>query len=550
MYTGWVLLVYAITHLINHAVGIFGLDALEQGRLIFTGFWRSLLLKWVVVTAISLHLLAVLHKLFFKKTFHGLHTTEWVQIVLGLLAVVGLVHHVMETKIAHEIYGIEDTYAHYLFWTPPYYIWVMASTLIIVWCHGSIGLHHMLKQQRWYPHYRMWLLGVLVALPAFAICGILNAKEEVVRLSRDTTWRTNMLAESNPSGINLWQWEQTWSNAFVISFLSVVAVFFAARKLFWSIKTRRSSIEVRYLAGSVVKSIKGSTLLETSLQADIPHAHVCGGRGRCSTCRVQILSGLENLSPPTQDESLLLNKIKGGKAVRLACQARAEAPVTIHPILQAEVSLHQTLWKKSQYRGSDQDVAILFADLRGFTSMSEDKLPYDIVFVLNQYFQFMGQAIESHQGRVDKFIGDAIMAVFGSESGLEEACCQALAAAQSMRLQLDRLNNQLGNELSQPLRMGFGIHCGKVIVGEMGFNDSRNLVAIGDATNTASRLESLTKEYDCELIVSEELAQQTALDFSSFSLEETVLRGRTTSIGFYPIKDIASLHNLAAHYKA
>ncbi len=168
-------------------------------------------------------------------------------------------------------------------------------------------------------------------------------------------------------------------------------------------------------------------------------------------------------------------------------------------------------------QGSEREIAILFADIRGFTALAEGRLPYDVVFVLNRYFSAMGRAIESAGGRVDKFIGDGVMALFGIESGAQAGCREALAAARLMSERLAELNSSLRAELDRPLRIGIGIHCGPVIVGEMGYGNAAAITAIGDAVNTASRLEALTKDYDCELVVSDETVARAGLDFSRIS---------------------------------
>ncbi len=540
-YTGWILFSYACTHLLNHSIGILGLGPLEQARNIFIGFWRFNVLEWLVISSVVIHCILVLHKLFFKKTFKGLHRAEWIQIIFGFLIAETLTHHIMETKIAAELFDVSDSYTYYLYWSPSYAIWIFITTLIIIWWHGTIGIKYFIQQKSWYPRWSSWLTGLAVALPTLAIAGIVNAQQEVNRLAQDGSWSQILEMQNNPRGVDLYHWEESWSYIFTGFYVLFILLFFISRKILWYLNKRHRGIDVKYLEGTVVKMMPGTSLLEASLQADIPHAHVCGGRGRCSTCRVEIITGLEHLPPPTPAESELLARIRGSHSMRLACQTRPHKPVTVHPLLLPNVSLKQSLWNKANYSGTDRDVAILFADLRGFTSMSENKLPYDVVFVLNQYFQFMGQAVESQGGRIDKFIGDAIMAVFGHTCSLPEACRQSIAAARSMRLQLDRLNNQLRDELSVPLSMGFGIHCGRVIIGEMGYKDSFNLVAIGDATNTASRLESLTKEYACELIISADAAREAGMQVNDFEKHEREIRGRKKSMAFYTVKEVKSL---------
>jgi adenylate cyclase len=380
-----------------------------------------------------------------------------------------------------------------------------------------------------------------VGLPITALWGVVFAINEVDRLAQDPTWVAELNAKSNPGNVDLTAWSESWNYTFFGLYVLFILLFFVTRKVVHAIKKKRSGVLIKYLEGAEVFVAKGTSLLGASLQANIPHAHVCGGRGRCSTCPVQIVEGLADLPPRSNEEALLLDRLNCGSAVRLACRTKPLAPCTIYPLLLPDVSLKRSLWQKNNYTGTDRDVAILFTDLRGFTAMAEHKLPYDVVFVLNQYFQSMGQAVEAHHGRIDKFIGDAIMAVFGVETDKKQACRDALAAARSMRLQLDRLNAQLRSELTEPLKMGFGIHCGHVIIGEMGYKDSNNLVAIGDATNTASRLESLTKDFDCEMVVSKDVVDWAELDFSKYDTHAVELRGRQKPVQVYTLSDIRQM---------
>ena len=156
-------------------------------------------------------------------------------------------------------------------------------------------------------------------------------------------------------------------------------------------------------------------------------------------------------------------------------------------------------------QGGEREIAIMFADIRGFTALSEGRLPYDVVFVLNRYFAAMGRAVEAAGGRVDKFIGDGVMALFGVDSGAEPGAARRWPRRGRCRSALVELNEALRGELTEPLRIGIGIHAGPAIVGEMGYGSATTITAIGDAVNTASRLEELTKEFQCEVVVSEDV---------------------------------------------
>ncbi|MDX1408680.1 MAG: adenylate/guanylate cyclase domain-containing protein, partial [Saprospiraceae bacterium] len=406
MYTGWILFFYATTHLINHSLGIFGLDVLERARLVFIGFWRLPVFEWLVVSCLLIHVIAVLHKLFNKATFRGLSSAEWVQIVLGLMIPDILTHHIMETKMANKLFEVTDSYSYYIYWSPDYYWVIFLLAISLIWIHGTIGIRSYIKQKRWYPTWRSWLSGLAVGLPIIAYWGVTNAQRQVDLLAQDPQWVQGLEAINNPTGFEIHHWTESWAYAFSGGYILFLILFFMTRKLIRYVKKRHKGIRVRYLEGTEVTITRGTSLLEASLQANIPHAHVCGGRGRCSTCRVQVIDGLDQLPPPSNDEKELLEKIQGGNAVRLACRTRPTGACTIYPLLLPNVTLNQSLWQKRSSTGADVDVAVLFADLRGFTAFAEDKLPFDVVYILNQYFQFMGHAVETHHGKIDKFIGD------------------------------------------------------------------------------------------------------------------------------------------------
>jgi len=231
--------------------------------------------------------------------------------------------------------------------------------------------------------------------------------------------------------------------------------------------------------------------------------------------------------------------------VRLACQLRPRGDLRVTPLLPATAQARDGFRRPAYLQGSEREIAILFADLRAFTSLAERKLPYDVVFLLNRYFTEMGHAIEESGGHIDKFIGDGIMALFGLDRGAVAGCREALAAAKAMGLRLTHLNETLANDLPQPLRIGIGIHVGHAIVGEMGYGRAVSLTAVGDTVNTASRLEGLTKGYGAELVVSAMVPMRAGIDLVGAQTEEIEIRGRDERLSVRIIKRAADLPDLA-----
>ena len=181
-------------------------------------------------------------------------------------------------------------------------------------------------------------------------------------------------------------------------------------------------------------------------------------------------------------------------------------------------------------QGREQELAVLFADLRGFTRMAENKLPYDVVFVLNRYFEAVGTAITRSGGVTNQFTGDGVMALFGIDSGPAAGSRQALAAARAMVDAVSALSAELATDLGTALRIGIGIHTGPAVVGRMGWGESFYLTAVGDTVHVAARLEQATKDYSAELVVSEAVARHAALDLSRFPAHDLTVRNRAGQI--------------------
>ena len=180
---------------------------------------------------------------------------------------------------------------------------------------------------------------------------------------------------------------------------------------------------------------------------------------------------------------------------------------------------------------------ILFCDIRGFTSISEQIKPEQVVSLLNKYFSTMEQCIVEHNGIINKYIGDAIMAIFGVPVPNENQALDAYKCSIDMKKRLIELNKELEAENLPPIKFGIGLHTGNVLAGNIGSNSRMEYTVIGDTVNVASRIESLCKEYNCDLLISETTAEGIiAYDGNSSKLQsigETQIRGRKTAISIF-----------------
>lgn len=177
--------------------------------------------------------------------------------------------------------------------------------------------------------------------------------------------------------------------------------------------------------------------------------------------------------------------------------------------------------------GDRRRLCVLFADIRGFTTRSETLSPEAVIALLNRYFEEVTGAIHKHEGTVDKFIGDGIMAFFGAPKALANPSAAAVAAAQEMLSRLAHLNEALVLEGQVPIRIGIGLHAGDAVVGHVGSTARHEYTAIGDTVNLASRVESLTKEVGYPLVCSEFVIEALDSDEGFVNLGAKPVKGHT-----------------------
>jgi len=261
-----------------------------------------------------------------------------------------------------------------------------------------------------------------------------------------------------------------------------------------------------------VQAEPGQSLLEASLASGIRHYNICGGHARCSTCRVRVLDNPEGLSPRSVLEDMMAAQLHWGDEIRLACQARVTGPAVVERLVldDIEAEVMSRVGANRSASGREQNVAIMFMDLNGFTSLSEKAFAYDVVHLLNCYYREVGDAIVHNRGWIDKYIGDGIMALFGLQGGNPEDLCVAAARAALESIARVKLLSQVTKkQFGVDLCLRAGIHYGVAVVGEMGHPMHMQQTAIGDAVNIAQRLESTAKEVGANLLVSSELMEHS-----------------------------------------
>jgi class 3 adenylate cyclase/hemoglobin-like flavoprotein len=297
---------------------------------------------------------------------------------------------------------------------------------------------------------------------------------------------------------------------------------------------------VTYFHDVTVKDIPdGQTLLDVSIRHRIPHLYQCGGRARCTTCRVQILDGLSNVSSRTSVEQKVASQRGWDDFTRLACQTRVQGDVVIRRLLDNAQDIIVLDLDEFQGgaagEGKELDLAVLFSDIRDFTAYSEQNLPYDVVHMLNRYFTVAAESVLNNNGFIDKYIGDGILAAFGTrDESPGTACRNAVCAAFGMLEAVRRLGPTIEREFNVPLRIGIGIHFGTVILGRIGHPGKRQITVIGDTVNTASRVESMTKQLGVPILLSDSVVAQIPGALQLGPPTEAPLKGKVACTFLYP----------------
>ncbi|ACS60113.1 adenylate/guanylate cyclase (plasmid) [Rhizobium leguminosarum bv. trifolii WSM1325] len=538
--SGLVIFIFVLLHLSNHAIGLISVAAADKAAHLFLAIWRNPLGTAIFYSSVLIHIALVLRAIHMRRSL-VMPKGEMAQIVLGLMIPLLLMDHVIGTRIAHEFYGYIDDYE-----TVVGMLWIknpangmrQALAVVAVWIHGCIGIHFWLRYRSWYPDFAPLLLAIAILVPVLSLLGFV----EMGRTLADPSYQQSMTVSAYKEGVNTRYASNPQVHrevamiraglygAFSASLL-IVVIARARRKL----KERLDQVAVNYPGGEVIRVPRGFSVLEASRLGGLPHYAVCGGKGQCSTCRVQILGDYDSLPIPDKMEQTTLKRINAGPDVRLACQLRPNRDVAVAPLLVPAIETALPANSQETSPGREREIAVLFVDIRHFTTLTETRLPFDVVFLLNRYFAIIGKAVEQSGGRLDKFIGDGAMALFGLNTAPEEACRQALNAAAAIVAEIEKLAAELADELALPLRIAIGIHTGPAVVGTMGYGRVRSMTAIGDTVNVASRLETAAKEFEAAIVISEPVASLSGANLSGIESREISVRGRALPLKVYVI---------------
>jgi len=374
--SGLTLLAYVVSHLINHSFGLISLDAMEWGRRWFLAFWRTPIATTALYGAVVVHIALALWSLYGRRRLLRMPAWEAAQLLLGLSIPPLLAEHVLGTRFAHQFYGVNDSYA-YVVWATWVFAWDKGVTqvvaLLVAWLHAAIGIHFWLRVKPWYPRAIPFLYAAALIVPLLALIGYLEAALFVVERARDPDWLRPALAAMRLPGPEMARDALTVKNWVFSALGSLLVLILILRQVRAWWERRHGVVRVTYPDGRVVEVPPGTTVLEASRLGGVPHASVCGGRGRCSTCRIRLGPGMEHVPPAGAEETRVLERIAAPPLVRLACQLKPTRDLHVVPLLPPTATARDGFKKPGYLNGQEREIAILFADLRAFTQMSESR---------------------------------------------------------------------------------------------------------------------------------------------------------------------------------
>jgi adenylate cyclase len=544
---GLVLFAYLISHFLNHALGNISSNALAAGVYYHTLFWRFLPVAILLYTAAAVHAGLGLWALYQRREFRW-KAVEPLQLVLGLSIPALVVAHVVGVRLSYTLFGHDRLYPQVLygFWMgPPARLFVITAVLIIAWLHGCIGLHFWLRMKPFYARVAPYLLAVALLVPTLALLGIYQGGRAIATESASHDWQASNLSPRQMGTPVEQQTLERITGASLLGYLALVAFVLLARGARALNERRGGMITLSYGNGRTIRVAKGLSVLEASLRYNVPHASVCGGRARCSTCRIRVIGDSSALPAPSQREAFVLARVGAADpSVRLACQLRPSADLSFFQLFTASTASANAHAAHPQRIGQERYLVSLFVDMRGSTQLAEKRLPFDTVFIVNRFLAAVSQAVIDCGGQPNQFIGDGMLALFGLSASPQAACRHAVQAAARIAGNVEELNKFLEHDLREPIRFGIGIHGGEVIVGDIGYRNHMVFTALGDAVNVAARLQDVTKPLACEAILSDEVRLAAGLEADDLPLQEVEIRGRAEPMSVRVVAHAAALSEL------
>jgi len=386
-------------HLLNLCLGVISIPAMESMRWGMSRIWDNRLGVVVLMGALTIHVGLAFYWVY-ERTHFRLPVHEWIRLILGFLIPLLAAGHFIGGFITSRVLDIDISYPFVLSvlysngWP-----FILRQTLLVltVWAHMSMGIHLWLRLKPWYPKAQKVLWPLALMVPVMSLTGYARATLDTTERLAQPGYATQLFAERRAAAVEVDAYLNDLEAQTFIGFLFLLVLMLIARQIRRAYRNRHGTVTVTYPSGDKVTIPLGFSILDASRIGRIPHAGVCGGRGRCSTCRVRVGDGLADLPAAAAGEAAVLARVEAAPDVRLACQTRPRRNLNVTPLLPPTAGVLQAL-RPGGVTGHEKRVVVMFIDIRGSTRLGERNLPYDVVFILNEFFAEMSSALRATGG--------------------------------------------------------------------------------------------------------------------------------------------------------
>jgi adenylate cyclase len=493
--SGLVLFTYVAVHLVNHTLGLVSVTVAERGLAVTLALWHSVPGTVILYGAAGIHLALAFDAIYARRTLR-MAPLDMLRIVLGLGIPTLLISHAVGTRLAWELYRQSPQYARVV-WS----LWAsdgqgrQLALLVPGWLHGCLGVHLAFAQRPLYQRLHRWLFAAALMLPVLGGLGFLAMGRELAAdLANRALLDIAIALPPHSSAVLIGVRE-----ALLVAYFSAIAAVFAAREIrAWVERRTRTLVSIRY-PQRTLRIPRGWSVLEASRSHHLAHLSLCGGRARCSTCRVQVTEGEDRCPPPGPEEQATLARIQAGAGVRLACRLRPQGDIAVIPLLGAR---HRASERARVLTAIEQDVALVCVDWRNRGAIAHQLLPQDAVFLSRSFSETVALAVHAASGAECDPSADSTVAAFGVGVDPSAACRSALSTAHGIDRALSDLADRWKGEFGVVPDFALCVHVGPAAIGEIGAGTSRRYTAAGPAVDTALRLRAAAARNGAHVVVS------------------------------------------------
>ena len=502
--SGLILFAYISAHLTNHALGLVSLETAEAGLRVTVAFWHTWVGTSLLYGAATTHILLAFWAIYERRTFR-LPPAELLRIALGLWLPVLLINHVAGTRLAYELFDSASDYSRVVT-----NMWVadaqgrQLGLLAPGWLHGCLGLHFAFNRFPVYRQLRYPLFAVALLVPVLSALGFVTLGRELINSPISAAAAYDYLSPSHAAERAA---IENWRDGCLAVYFAFIGTIFVARTIRNQVeKGRKRLVPISYPARTVSVP-RGWTVLEASRAFHIPHASMCGGQARCSTCRIRVTSGESFCPPPREPELATLEKIGATRDIRLACQLRPQGGISVVPLVDTDQVNYRPL---TPQRSTEREIICLYCDLLDRSALTKTELAQDLYYTFTRHIETVGNAIRSAGGTLSYIEIGSICGLFGLRSGPKKAAEQALTASILIENALADLRRSLGDDHPANLNVAVSVHAGPAVVGEISSPEGPRVIALGPAIEGVNKLRKIPA--------------QTKFEGKSFALSSAVFQ--------------------------